>query len=97
MKIIATYILECANETYYVGSTNDLWRRIEEHQLGLGSNYTRKHLPVKLVFYQEFSRIDEAFERECQIKKWTSKKKKALINSDKTSLKELSRGKDKIH
>ena len=97
MKIIATYILECANETYYVGSTKDLWRRIEEHQLGLGSNYTRKHLPVKLVFYQEFSRIDEAFERECQIKKWTSKKKKALINSDKTSLNELSRGKDKIH
>ena len=97
MKIIATYILECANETFYVGSTKDLNKRVEEHQSGFGANYTRKHRPVKLVYYEEFYRIDDAFNRECQLKKWTSLKKKALINSNKLSLKTLSRGKDKIH
>ncbi len=95
MKIIAMYILECADKSYYVGSTKDLGRRVDEHQLGYGSNYTRKHAPVKLVYYEEFTRIDDAFFRECQIKKWTSKKKKALIESDRISLKLFSKGRER--
>jgi putative endonuclease len=95
MKIIAMYILECANQTYYVGSTRDLCKRIEEHKSGYGANYTRKHLPVKLVFYEEFNRVDEAYYRECQVKNWSSTKKIALINSDKSSLKLLSKGRER--
>ena len=95
MKIIAMYILECANKTYYVGSTRDLQRRIEEHNSGMGANYTRKHLPVKLIFYEEFNRVDDAYYRECQVKNWSSKKKIALINSDKNSLKLLSKGRER--
>lgn len=62
MKIRAyMYILECADGSYYTGSTKDLEKRLEQHQQGEGANHTRKRLPVKLVYYETFSRIDEAF------------------------------------
>jgi putative endonuclease len=73
------YILECRDGTYYTGSTNDVERRLFEHQNGLGANYTRKRLPVRLVFCQEFSAISDAFYREQQIKNWSQEKKRALI------------------
>jgi putative endonuclease len=73
------YILECRDGTYYTGSTNDVERRLFEHQNGLGANYTRKRLPVRLVFCQEFSSISDAFYREQQIKNWSQEKKRALI------------------
>ena len=85
-----TYILECIDGTYYTGSTKDLVRRLSEHQEGLGANYTRKRLPIKLVYYEKFDRIDTAFEREKQIQNWGHKKKKSLIESNYTLLKELS-------
>lgn len=44
------YILECANRSYYIGSTNNLELRLQQHQNGEGANFTRKHLPVKLVY-----------------------------------------------
>jgi putative endonuclease len=73
------YILECRDGTYYTGSTQDIERRLYEHQNGLGANYTRKRLPVRLVFCQEFSSISDAFYREQQIKNWSQEKKRALI------------------
>jgi putative endonuclease len=85
------YILECANGCYYTGSTNDLERRLEEHQNGMGANFTRKHLPVKLVYYETFFRIDEAFYREKQVQAWSRKKKEALINSCFDKLSDLSK------
>ncbi|MFN5867129.1 MAG: GIY-YIG nuclease family protein, partial [Candidatus Kapaibacterium sp.] len=72
------YILECRDGTYYTGSTQDIERRLYEHQNGLGANYTRKRLPVRLVFCQEFSSISDAFYREQQIKNWSQEKKRAL-------------------
>ena len=72
------YILECSNGTYYTGSTKNLERRLQEHQNGNGANYTKKHLPVKLVYFESFSRIDEAFYREKQIQGWSRRKKEAL-------------------
>lgn len=62
-----TYILQCADGSYYTGSTKDLDIRIAQHQSGEGANYTAKHLPVKLVYFEEYGRIDEAFYREKQI------------------------------
>jgi putative endonuclease len=69
------YILKCSDGSYYTGSTNDLEFRVAEHQNGEGSKYTKKHLPVELVYFEEFGRIDDAFYREMQIKGWSKKKK----------------------
>lgn len=76
------YILECCDGSYYVGSTNSLELRLWQHQNGEGANHTRKRLPVKLVYFEEFDRIDKAFYREKQVQGWSRKKKLALINGD---------------
>ena len=85
-----TYILQCANGQYYVGSTTDLDRRMQEHQAGLGAKFTRAHLPVKLVYKEEYSSIEMAFTRERQLHGWSRAKKEALIKGELDSLKELS-------
>ena len=73
------YILECSDGSYYTGSTIDLARRIVQHQNGEGANHTKKRLPVTLVYYEEYQRIDDAFYREKQVQGWSRKKKEALI------------------
>jgi len=73
------YILECSDRSYYTGSTKDLLRRFLQHQKGEGANHTKKRLPVKLVYFEEFNRIDLAFKREKQIQGWRREKKEALI------------------
>ena len=85
------YILECVDGSYYVGSTNDLDLRFQQHQNGEGANYTRKRLPVELVYYEEFGRIDGAFYREKQVQGWSRKKKESLINSKQHELPLLSK------
>ncbi len=69
------YILECSDGSYYTGSTKCLELRIQQHQNGEGANYTKRRLPVNLVYYEEFQRIDKAFYREKQIQGWNRKKK----------------------
>ncbi|MGQ1908199.1 GIY-YIG nuclease family protein [Marinifilum sp. RC60d5] len=85
------YILECSDGSFYTGSTNDLNRRIEEHQTGKGSYHTRKSLPVKLVYFEEYDRVDHAFYREKQIQGWSRKKKLALIEGRFSDLPGLSK------
>jgi len=85
------YILECSDGTYYTGSTKDINRRIAEHQSRHGAKYTRGRVPVKLVYYEEYSRIDEAFYREKQVQGWCRRKKEALIESRSNDLPFLSR------
>lgn len=85
------YILLCNDGSYYTGSTNDLERRMEEHFSGQGSNHTKKHPPVKLLYYEEYQRIDEAFYREKQVQGWSRKKKEALINGQYEKLPELAK------
>lgn len=84
------YILRCSDESYYTGSTTNLELRIVQHQNGQGANYTKKRLPVKLVYYEEYQRIDEAFYREKQVQGWSRKKKQALINGWEDELKKLA-------
>ena len=91
MKKGYVYILECSDGTFYTGSTNNLDRRLIEHRSGEGANYTRKRLPVKLVYYEEYDRIDEAYYREKQIQGWSHKKKKSLIESNIERLHLLSK------
>ncbi len=89
------YILKCSNDTYYTGSTKYLELRLKQHQDGEGANHTKKYLPVELVYFEEFQRIDEAYYREKQIQKWTRKKKEALINSEFDLLHELAKCRNK--
>ena len=85
------YILECSDGSYYTGSTNDLELRISQHMNGEGSNHTRKRLPVKLLYFEQFSRIDAAFSREKQVQGWSRIKKEALIKDMPDKLNELAR------
>ena len=80
------YILQCADGSYYTGSTKDLEKRLNEHDNFLGANYTKKKHPVRLVYYEEYNRIDEAFYREKQVQGWSHTKKKALIEGNKNKL-----------
>ena len=91
------YILECANGNYYTGSTNNLERRLLQHQNGEGANFTKKNLPVKLVYFEEYQRIDEAFYREKQVQGWSRKKKEALINRTPEKLHTLSECMNESH
>lgn len=84
------YILECSDSSYYTGSTIDIEKRLNEHQDGKAANHTKKNLPVRLVYVEEFQRIDDAFYREKQIQGWSRKKKEALINGKHNMLPELS-------
>lgn len=70
------YILKCNDGSYYTGSTRDLDLRMEQHTKGQGANYTEERLPVELVYFEEFDRIDEAYYREKQIQGWSRKRRK---------------------
>ncbi len=86
------YILKCADGSYYVGLTNDLGRRLQEHGEGhVRSAYTYNRRPLDLVYQVDFNYINEAIAFEKQLKRWSRKKKEALIRGDWTSLKEYSK------
>lgn len=85
------YILECSDGSYYTGSTNNLELRLTQHHAGEGANHTKKRLPVKLLYFEEFERIDEAFYREKQVQGWSRKKKEALIKGMPEKLHELAK------
>ena len=84
------YILECVDGSYYTGSTIDLERRFLQHTNGEGANHTKNRLPVKLVYFEEYSRIDTAFYREKQVQRWRREKKEALIRGEFKKLPELA-------
>ena len=73
------YILRCSDGTYYAGSTVNLDLRLEQHRAGLGSEYTRRRLPITLVWSNEFERIDEAFGWEKRIQGWSHAKREAFM------------------
>ncbi len=85
------YILRCGDGSFYVGSTRNLETRLEQHSTGGGGEYTRKRLPVTLVFAEEYARVDEAWEREKQIQGWSRRKREALIAGEFDRLPELSK------
>ncbi|MGW9685392.1 GIY-YIG nuclease family protein [Flagellimonas sp. 2504JD1-5] len=91
------YILECSDGSYYMGSAVELDKRLNEHRDGRGANHTKKRLPVKLVYLEEYLRIDSAFYREKQIQGWTRAKKEALINGEFETLPSLAECKNETH
>ena len=83
MKTYFVYILQCVDGSYYTGLTNNLELRLEQHNSGTNpASYTYRRRPVFLVFNQDFSDVNQAILFEKKIKKWSAKKKKALINGD---------------
>lgn len=74
-----TYILTCADGTFYCGWTNDLDKRLKAHNAGSGAKYTKSRRPVVLSYYEEFATKEEAMRREWAIKQLTRKQKEALI------------------
>lgn len=96
MKIYYVYIVKCSDNSYYTGFTNDLERRINEHNGGVNpASYTHTRRPVKLVFYNEFNDVNQAIQFEKQVKGWNRKKKEAIINDNWELLPELSKNKMK--
>jgi putative endonuclease len=85
------YMLECADGSYYVGSTWDLERRVSEHNEGLGAEYTKRRRPVRLVWSTQLDRIDEAYWYEKQIQGWGRAKRQALIEGRYEDLPRLAR------
>ena len=79
-----TYILRCADGTYYCGWPNNLDRRLKAHNEGKGAKYTRSRRPVALVYYEAFSTKEEAMRREYEIKQLPRKKKEELIFKQQT-------------
>ena len=85
------YILKCCDGAYYTGSTVDLPLRVAQHNAGFGANFTRKRLPVEVVFAEESESVELAFRREKQIQGWSRAKKEALIEARWDDLPALSR------
>lgn len=76
------YVVRCADDSYYTGHTDDLERRIGQHNLGEIAGYTQTRRPVTLMWSQEFPSRQEALAAEFQVKDWSRKKKEALFRDD---------------
>ena len=90
-----TYLLHCADRSFYIGHTDNLQTRIAQHEAGKTASYTQNRRPLKLVWSQQFGTRIEALEAERQIKGWSRAKKLALIREDWKLISNLSRSKVK--
>lgn len=75
------YILRCLDGSLYCGYTNDLRRRLQAHNSGTGSKYTRSRRPVELMYYETFQTKQEAMSREWHLKRLSRTQKLSLIDS----------------
>lgn len=76
--------------TLYIGMTNNLERRVYEHKNNLIDGFTKKYSCHKLVYYEHFTNVYDAMDRERQLKKWRREKKESLIRTINPSWKDLS-------
>ena len=74
-----TYIVKCADGTFYTGWTTDVERRVKCHNDGKGAKCTRPRLPVELVYYEVFETKEDAMRREAAIKKLSRERKELLV------------------
>jgi len=92
--ILFVYIVECSDASFYTGVTNDLDRRIDEHNEGMNpKSYTFSRRPIKLAYFEDHSDPYYAIAREKQIKGWSRKKKNAMIEGKWEKLPEYSKRK----
>ena len=88
------YILRLRSGTLYPGATTDLEQRWRDHQSGQDCQTTRVNPPAALVYQEQFRTFSEARQREAQIKRWSAKKKEALVSGDLASLRVLALSND---
>ena len=86
-----TYMLRCADGSYYVGCTTNLDQRLGQHQAGVNCAYTSMRRPVEIVWAEEFQSLADAIGAERRIKGWSRLKKEALVRRDYEALPMLSR------
>ena len=84
------YVVRCADQSLYVGYTEDVEARIAMHNEGRGGSYTRGRRPVTLVFVETHATVESATHREQQMRRWSRAKKEALVSGDIASLKQLA-------
>ena len=87
------YVYILTNKTdavMYIGVTNDLERRVQEHKSGAVPGFTQKYNCCKLVYFEQYSDIDQAIEREKKLKKWRREKKDWLIRTRNPELVDLA-------
>jgi putative endonuclease len=90
--------LKCADSSYYTGITNNIEKRLIEHNSGFNKEcYTYKRRPLNLEFYQEFNDVLQAIYFEKKIKGWTRVKKQALINGQWDMIQILSECRNATH
>lgn len=95
-----TYILECADHTYYTGWTNDLEKRLQAHQSGKGAKYTKTRRPVTLLYFETYATKQEAMSREYAIKQLKREQKEQLMTGHPLSKKDkkyIQRCNETIH
>lgn len=90
MKKCYVYIATNKSMTLYTGMTNSLERRIFQHKSHTYEGFTSRYNISKLVYFEEYNDVRDAFAREKQIKGWVRRKKLALINSMNPEWKDLS-------
>lgn len=78
-----TYVVECKDGTFYTGWTNNLEKRIDDHNGGRGAKYTKARRPVTLVYYETFETKEEAMRREYAIKQMRRGEKEKMIRERK--------------
>ena len=92
MKLFYVYILKCSDDSFYIGITNDIKRRLQEHNSDKNIfAYTFIRKPFELVWFEQFTTPNEAISKEKQLKGWSRKKKLALINKNWEQLIEFSK------
>jgi len=86
------YILRCSDGSYYTGHTDNLEKRMAEHQSGECGGYTSTRLPVQLLWSQDCTTREEVLAAEQQIKGWSRKKKEAMMCGDWKTVQQIAWG-----
>ena len=98
MNLYFVYILKCSDGLTYTGITDNITRRLAEHQTGTNQTaFTYRRRPVQLIFQQEFNDVLQAIYFEKRIKKWSARKKFALVSGDMDLLQILSECRNASH
>jgi len=88
----SVYIVQCSDQSYYAGITNDIERRLWEHKTGYDKkSFTYKRRPVVLKYLETFEDVNQAIAWEKQIKGWSRRKKEALFVEDWCKIIELAK------
>lgn len=91
-KTYWTYLLASRTRVLYVGVTNDLARRVEEHRAGRGGAFTKRYRVRRLVYAEEHADVRDAIRREKQVKGWRRERKVALVEAANPEWRDLAGG-----